>query len=202
MADLYDQIPDDKLRLTIDEVRTGARIKVVGVGGGGGNAVTRMVQAGLTGVEFMVVNTDAQALQRQSGAAQDPDRRQAHQRTWRRRRSQHRPAGGPRRHRHADPGALRRRHGVCHHRPGRRHRHRRGARDRQPRHRARRAHHRRGDQAVQVRRQEASEAGRSRSRRAAGVRGHGDHDSERAPARGDRPPDARCSTHSPRPTTC
>jgi cell division protein FtsZ len=62
MADLYDQTQDDKLRLTIDEVRAGARIKVVGVGGGGGNAVTRMVQAGLTGVEFMVANTDAQAL--------------------------------------------------------------------------------------------------------------------------------------------
>ena len=51
------------LRLTIDEeARTGARIKVVGVGGGGGNAVARMVQAGLSGVEFMVANTDAQAL--------------------------------------------------------------------------------------------------------------------------------------------
>jgi cell division protein FtsZ len=51
------------LRLTIDEeARTGARIKVVGVGGGGGNAVARMVQAGLSGVEFIVANTDAQAL--------------------------------------------------------------------------------------------------------------------------------------------
>jgi cell division protein FtsZ len=39
-----------------------ARIKVVGVGGGGGNAVNRMVEAGLGGVEFIAVNTDAQAL--------------------------------------------------------------------------------------------------------------------------------------------
>src|SRR3569833_1986215 len=39
-----------------------AVIKVVGVGGGGTNAVTRMVDAGLTGVEFIAVNTDAQAL--------------------------------------------------------------------------------------------------------------------------------------------
>lgn len=65
MADLRDDIPGDLdgLRLTIDEeARTGARIKVVGVGGGGGNAVARMVQAGLSGVEFMVANTDAQAL--------------------------------------------------------------------------------------------------------------------------------------------
>ena len=37
-------------------------IKVVGVGGGGTNAVNRMVDAGLTGVEFIAVNTDAQAL--------------------------------------------------------------------------------------------------------------------------------------------
>jgi cell division protein FtsZ len=39
-----------------------ARIKVVGVGGGGNNAVNRMIEAGLKGVEFVVVNTDAQAL--------------------------------------------------------------------------------------------------------------------------------------------
>ena len=40
-----------------------ARIKVVGVGGGGNNAVNRMILAGLKGVEFVGVNTDAQALQ-------------------------------------------------------------------------------------------------------------------------------------------
>ncbi|SHE47456.1 cell division protein FtsZ [Ferrithrix thermotolerans DSM 19514] len=39
-----------------------AVIKVVGVGGGGGNAVNRMIEAGLKGVEFIAVNTDAQAL--------------------------------------------------------------------------------------------------------------------------------------------
>ena len=39
-----------------------AVIKVVGVGGGGTNAVNRMVDAGLSGVEFIAVNTDAQAL--------------------------------------------------------------------------------------------------------------------------------------------
>jgi cell division protein FtsZ len=51
------------LRLKLDEDgRTGARIKVVGVGGGGSNAVNRMVQAGLEGVEFIVANTDLQAL--------------------------------------------------------------------------------------------------------------------------------------------
>lgn len=39
-----------------------AKIKVIGVGGGGGNAVNRMIDEGLQGVEFIVVNTDAQAL--------------------------------------------------------------------------------------------------------------------------------------------
>lgn len=39
-----------------------AQIKVIGVGGGGGNAVNRMIEAGLGGVEFIAVNTDAQAL--------------------------------------------------------------------------------------------------------------------------------------------
>ena len=46
-----------------DEVLIGTRIKVVGVGGGGSNAVARMMDAGLTGVEFHIMNTDVQALQ-------------------------------------------------------------------------------------------------------------------------------------------
>ena len=37
-------------------------IKVIGVGGGGGNAVNRMIQAGMEGVEFIAANTDVQAL--------------------------------------------------------------------------------------------------------------------------------------------
>jgi cell division protein FtsZ len=44
----------------------GANIVVVGVGGGGGNAVDRMIQAGVGGVNFIVANTDAQALRRSS----------------------------------------------------------------------------------------------------------------------------------------
>lgn len=39
-----------------------ARIKVIGCGGGGGNAVNRMIESGIRGVEFWAVNTDAQAL--------------------------------------------------------------------------------------------------------------------------------------------
>jgi cell division protein FtsZ len=44
------------------DVETFARIKVVGVGGAGGAAINRMVDAGITGVDFVAVNTDAQAL--------------------------------------------------------------------------------------------------------------------------------------------
>lgn len=51
------------LRLTLDnDFKPGARIKVIGVGGGGSNAVNRMVAAGLESIDFIVANTDAQAL--------------------------------------------------------------------------------------------------------------------------------------------
>jgi len=46
-----------------EEARNIAVIKVIGVGGGGGNAIRRMIEANLRGVEFYAVNTDAQALQ-------------------------------------------------------------------------------------------------------------------------------------------
>ncbi|MGB6720835.1 MAG: cell division protein FtsZ, partial [Terracidiphilus sp.] len=45
-----------------EETPRGARIKVIGVGGGGGNAVNRMIQARMEGVEFITANTDVQAL--------------------------------------------------------------------------------------------------------------------------------------------
>jgi cell division protein FtsZ len=48
----------------IDEFEQGTQIKVIGVGGGGGNAVEHMISQGVQGVEFICANTDAQALQR------------------------------------------------------------------------------------------------------------------------------------------
>ncbi len=61
----------DSLKFEIqDESLGGTRIKVVGVGGGGSNAVNRMIAAGVSGVEFYVMNTDAQALR----AAQTPNK--------------------------------------------------------------------------------------------------------------------------------
>ncbi len=50
----------------IEEFDQGTRIKVVGVGGGGGNAVEHMISQGVQGVEFVCANTDAQALNRSS----------------------------------------------------------------------------------------------------------------------------------------
>jgi cell division protein FtsZ len=59
---------DTSIKFLFDEgLRLGACIKVVGVGGGGSNAINRMIDAGLGGVEFLVANTDVQAL-RQSKA--------------------------------------------------------------------------------------------------------------------------------------
>src|SRR5205807_2523463 len=59
----FDEKPGDgRLAVMLDEEQLGARIKVIGVGGGGGNAVNRMIQAGIKGIEFMVANTDVQAM--------------------------------------------------------------------------------------------------------------------------------------------
>src|ERR1700752_1294194 len=55
---------DTSIKFLFEEGRRlGACIKVVGVGGGGSNAVNRMIDAGLDGVEFLVANTDVQALE-------------------------------------------------------------------------------------------------------------------------------------------
>lgn len=57
------QMKNSGIKIFMDEPPiTGARIKVIGVGGGGGNAVNRMIDAGIKGVEFIVANTDVQAL--------------------------------------------------------------------------------------------------------------------------------------------
>src|SRR5690349_19893050 len=55
---------EDDIRISFNEdPRNNAKIKVIGVGGGGGNAVNRMINAKVEGVEFLVANTDLQALQ-------------------------------------------------------------------------------------------------------------------------------------------
>ncbi|TGD49226.1 cell division protein FtsZ, partial [Halobacteriovorax sp. Y22] len=54
---MFEISDNNELKLT-----EGAKIRVVGVGGGGCNAVNTMIKAGLTGVEYIVANTDSQAL--------------------------------------------------------------------------------------------------------------------------------------------
>jgi cell division protein FtsZ len=53
-------------------IETFARIKVIGVGGAGGAAVNRMVDSGVENVEFIAVNTDAQALAKMKPGALVP----------------------------------------------------------------------------------------------------------------------------------
>jgi cell division protein FtsZ len=59
-----DMIKDESgIRISFnEEPRNDAKIKVIGVGGGGGNAVNRMIDAGMDGIEFITANTDLQAL--------------------------------------------------------------------------------------------------------------------------------------------
>ena len=59
--DNYNRQPSEYPRFS-----SNANIKVVGVGGGGGNAVNRMIASGLSGVEFWAMNTDAQVLEMSS----------------------------------------------------------------------------------------------------------------------------------------
>src|SRR5688500_20086322 len=62
MITFDDSADSSKLKVMLQEEQLTAKIKVVGVGGGGGNAVNRMIQAGIKGVEFLVANTDLQAM--------------------------------------------------------------------------------------------------------------------------------------------
>ena len=113
--------------IEVEEFNLGTQIKVIGVGGGGGNAVEHMIDRNVQGVEFICANTDAQALSRSAahktiqlggtglGAGSKPEKgREA---------AEHGGGRDPRSHRW-------RAHAVHHRRHGRRHRHRRSARDR------------------------------------------------------------------------
>src|SRR6201988_3910321 len=54
---------ENDIRISFNEdTRNDAKIKVIGVGGGGNNAVNRMIDSGMEGIEFVVANTDLQAL--------------------------------------------------------------------------------------------------------------------------------------------
>jgi len=53
---------NSKLKFQLVEESFNAKIRVIGIGGGGGNALNRMIEAGINGVDFIAVNTDVQAL--------------------------------------------------------------------------------------------------------------------------------------------
>src|SRR5581483_6640490 len=54
--------PRTMLPIGNHQLESFAQIRVIGVGGGGSNAVNRMIQANMVGIEFIAINTDAQAL--------------------------------------------------------------------------------------------------------------------------------------------
>ena len=56
--------------IEVEEFNQGTQIKVIGVGGGGGNAVSHMMERGVQGVQFVCANTDSQALNRSSASMQ------------------------------------------------------------------------------------------------------------------------------------
>jgi cell division protein FtsZ len=63
IEDFSQKQPDNDIRIQFNEdALNSAKIKVIGVGGGGGNAVNRMIESKLEGIEFLVANTDLQAL--------------------------------------------------------------------------------------------------------------------------------------------
>ena len=128
-----------------------AVIRVVGVGGAGCNAVNRMIEAGLRGVEFVAVNTDRQALEESEADVRITGRRRDHARP------RHRRGRGPRRAgaaRERGPGAARaarQRPGLHRGGRGRRHRVRRRAAGGQDRPRAGRPDRGGGDPALRLR---------------------------------------------------
>jgi cell division protein FtsZ len=69
---LFDQTPTEEgLPITLEDglSQAPAKIKVIGIGGGGGNAVNRMITAQMRGIEFISANTDLQALRRSEAAS-------------------------------------------------------------------------------------------------------------------------------------
>ena len=186
----------------LEEERQAAKIKVIGLGGGGSNAVNRMIGAQFTGVDFVVANTDLQALRASPAVGQAPARRAPHRRPrrgLRPRDRQERRARGQRPHPEGDRG---RRHGLRHRRSRRRHRHRLRARGRRRRQGARHPHGGRGDQALHLRGAQARPAGGGGDGRAARGRGHAHRHPEPAPPRRGGPRHAACSRRSRWPTPC
>ena len=71
-----------------------AKIKVIGVGGAGGNTVNSIIESGYQGIEYIVVNTDAQALENSKAPIKIRLGCSICKRSWRRRKSRSRQARG------------------------------------------------------------------------------------------------------------
>ena len=110
----------------MDAQPQGAVIKVVGVGGCGGNAVDHMIDQGVQGVEFIVINTDAQALRRSKARVQLQIGASLTKGLGCRCQARDRTGGSDRGSRTHRRDHQRREYGVHHRRHGRRHRNRSG----------------------------------------------------------------------------
>ena len=137
----------------------GPVLRVVGVGGAGTNAVDRMIEAEVVGVDFLAVNTDLQSLQQSGADLTLAIGQRAHPRPRLRRRTRGRPPGRRSTTSTAQGRAQGLGHGLRHRRRGRRHRHRRRTGRRARRARARRADRRDRHDAVRVRGQAPRRAG-------------------------------------------
>ena len=129
--------------------------KVVGCGGGGGNALNRMVDCGVVGVDFIAVNTDVQALRTSRAATMIQIGEKLTKGSRRGRNAGNRQEGRRREPRGDRQRAQGRGFGVRDGRYGRRHGHGRGSGGCGNRARHGDSHHRGGDQAVRFRRQDA-----------------------------------------------
>ena len=142
-------------------------LRVVGVGGAGVNAVNRMIEAQVEGVEFIAVNTDLQSLEQSPADNRAAHRQRGHPRARLGLQPRARPHGGDGGVRPHQGRAEGLRHGVHHRRRRRRHRHRRGAGRGADRPRGRCAHGRHRHQAVRLRGRTPRRAGRPGRRGAA-----------------------------------
>ena len=149
-----------------EETQNGAKIKVIGVGGGGSNAVNRMIRAKVEGVEFIAANTDLQALKLSQAPVKLQLGAKLTKGSWRWRQSRNRPQSCARGHRENSGSSRRRGHGLRHRRSRRRHRQRSRSRRCESRQRTRRAHRRCRHQAIRFRRQAPHGASGTSARRA------------------------------------
>ncbi|MCK7509269.1 MAG: hypothetical protein MZV70_38015 [Desulfobacterales bacterium] len=169
-----------RLKFHLVEDQLGAKIKVIGLGGGGGNAVNRMIEHGIQGVEFIAVNTDVQALNGNRAKTKIQIGNQLTKGLGSGGRPEVGQAGGHGGHRAPARDPPGRRHGLPDDRPRRRHGHGRDADHRQHRRRARHPGHRHRDPALRLRGAGPGEAGPAGPRGAQVGRGHGHRHPQRA----------------------